>query len=100
MAEWPTPMSVKDIRSFLGLASFYRKFIRHFSEIAAPLTDLIKKGRAEIWSPEIWTKKEESAFRQLKTAMVAAPVLQLPDFDREFIVTTDASEVSVGTILQ
>ena len=100
VAEWPTPTSVKDIRSFLGLASYNRKFIRHFSEIAAPLTDLTKKGRAEIWSPEVWTEKEESAFRQLKAAMVTAPVLQLPDFDREFTVTTDASEVSVGAILQ
>ena len=100
VAEWPTPTSVKDIRSFLGLASFHRKFIRHFREIAAPLTDLIKKGRAEIWSPEVWTEKEESAFRQLKAAMLTAPVLQLPNFDREFTVTTDASEVSVGAILQ
>ena len=100
VADWPTPTSVKDVRSFLGLASFYRKFIRRFSEIAAPLTDLTKKGRAEVWSPEVWTDKEESAFRQLKTAMVTAPVLQLPDFDREFTVTTDASEVSVGAILQ
>ena len=53
VAEWPIPTSVKDIRSFLGLASFYRKFIRHFSAIAAPLTDLTKKGRAEVWSPEV-----------------------------------------------
>ena len=78
VAEWPTPTSVKDVRSFLGLASFYRKFIRHFSEIAAPLIDLTKKGRAEIWSPEVWTEKEESAFRQLKTAMVTAPVYSCP----------------------
>ena len=98
MAEWPTPTSVKDVRSFLGLASFYRKFIRHFSEIAAPLTDLTKKGRAEVWSPEVWTEKEDAAFTNLKLAMVTAPVLQLPDFDREFTVTTDASEVSVGAI--
>ena len=48
VAEWPIPSSVKDVRSFLGLASFYRKFIRFFSEIAAPLTDLTKKGRAEL----------------------------------------------------
>ena len=100
VAEWPTPTSVKDVRSFLGLASFYRKFIRHFSEIAAPLTDLTKKGRAEVWSPEVWGEKEDTAFTNLKMAMVTAPLLQLPDFDREFTVTTDASEVSVGAILQ
>ena len=53
VAEWPTPESVNDVRSFLGLASFYRKFIGKFSEIAAPLTNLTKKGRAEVWSPEV-----------------------------------------------
>ena len=100
VAEWPVPTSVKDVRSFLGLASFYRKFIRHFSEIAAPLTDLAKKGRAEVWSPEVWGEKEDTAFTNLKMAMVIAPLLQLPDFDREFTVTIDASEVSVGAILQ
>ena len=100
VADWPVPTSVKDVRSFLGLASFYRKFIQFFSEIAAPLTDLTKKGRAEVWSPDVWGAKEEEAFRRLKTAMLTAPVLQLPDFDREFVVTTDASEVSVGAILQ
>ena len=93
--NWPTPESVTDIRSFLGLANFYRKFIRWFSEIAAPLTDLTKKDRK--WK---WSDTEEQAFNRLKTAIVTAPVLQLPDFDREFTVTTDASEVSVGGILQ
>ena len=75
MADWPTPTSVKHIRSFLGLASFYKKFIKRFSEIAAPLTNLTKKGRAEVWNPKIWTNKEESAFRQLKTTMVTATIL-------------------------
>ena len=78
VVEWPTPTSVKDVKSFLGLASFYRKFIKHFSEIAARLTDLTKKGRVEIWSLEVWIGKMELAFRQLKATMVTAPVLQLP----------------------
>ena len=99
MAEWPKPTLVKDVRSFLGLASFYRKFIRHFSEIGAPLTDLTKKGRAEVWSPEVWGKKEDATFTNLKLPMETAPLLQLPDFDHGFIVTTDASEVSVRAIL-
>ena len=100
VAEWSKPTLVKDVRSFLGLASFYRKFIRHFTEIAAPLTDLTKKGRVEVWSPEVWGEKEDATFTNLKLAMITALVLQLPDFDREFTVTTDASEVSVGAILQ
>ena len=93
--DWPTPTNVTDVRSFLGLCSFYRRFIRWFSELAAPMTDLTKKDRAFVWGDE-----EEKAFNRLKTAMVTAPVLQLPDFEREFVVTTDASEVSVGGILQ
>ena len=100
VAEWPKPTSVKDVRSFLGLANFYRKFIRHFIKIAAPYTDLTKKGRAEVWSPEVWGEKKDAAFTNLKLAMVTAPALQLPDFNREFTVTTDASEVSIGAILQ
>ena len=66
VAEWPVPSSVKDIRSFLGLASFYRNFIRHLSEIAAPLTDLTKKGRSDVWSPEVWGEKEDKAFTNLR----------------------------------
>ena len=93
--DWPTPENVTDVRSFLGLCSFYRRFIRWFSELAAPMTDLTKKDRRFVWDDTA-----EKSFNQLKTAMVTAPVLQLPDFDREFTVTTDASEVSVGAILQ
>ena len=93
--DWPTPENVTDVRSFLGLCSFYRRFIRWFSELAAPMTDLTKKDRAFVWDDGA-----EKSFNQLKTAMVTAPVLQLPDFEREFVVTTDASEVSVGGILQ
>ena len=93
--EWPVPETVTDVRSFLGLCNFYRKFVRYFSEIAAPMTELTKKDRTFIWTDEA-----DEAFNRLKSAMVTAPVLQLPDFDREFTVTTDASEVSVGAILQ
>ena len=95
VAEWPTPSCVKDIRSFLGLASFYRKFIRHFSAIASPLTELTKDGQK--WRFE---KNETQAFLQLKAALINAPVLRLPDFSRPFVVTTDANLVSVGAILE
>ena len=95
IAEWPIPGVVRDVRAFLGLASFYRKFIRHFSAIASPLTNLTK-DRVK-WR---FDKEETQAFLQLKAALINAPVLRLPDFDRPFVVTTDANLVSVGAILE
>ena len=74
--EWPTPESVTGVRSFLGLCSFYRKFIRWFSEIAAPMTDLTKKDR----QPFVWTDEADQAFNRLKTAMVTAPSLAITGF--------------------
>ena len=93
--EWPKPNGVRDIRSFLGLASYYRRFIKDFSKIAHPLTDLTKEKIKFRWKdPEI------AAFWKLKQALTSAPVLQLPDFEREFVLTTDASLVSVGCVLE
>ena len=94
IVEWPTPKSVKDVRSFLGLAGFYRRFIKDFSLKARPMTDLTKEG-----VPWKWDEEEENSFCQLKRSLVIAPVLKMPDFDRLFVVTTDASLVSVGAIL-
>ena len=70
IAELATPSVVKDVRSLLGLASFYKKFIGFFSGIAAPLNDLTKKG-----IPKVWGADEEEAFRRLKTTMIKAPIL-------------------------
>ena len=95
VVEWPIPQSVRDVRGFLGLASFYRRFIKQFSLKARPLTDLTCEKH--VWQ---WTTKEEKAFNELKRSLVVAPVLHIPDFDREFVVTTDASLVSVGAILE
>ena len=75
MADWAVPTFVKGVRSFLGLASFDRKFIHFFSEIDAPLTDLTKNDRAEFWSPDVQGAKEEEAFKRLNAAMLTAPVL-------------------------
>ena len=93
--EWPTPQSPKDVRSFLGLCNFYRRFVRGFSMIAQPMTDLTKDN-----VPWCWGEDQEKAFAQLKIAMTTAPILIFPDFEREFILTTDASLVAVGGILQ
>ena len=79
----------------MGLASYYRKFIRGFSQIARPLTDLTRAGIT--WD---WNDREEQSFLLLKVALATAPVLRLPNFDRQFVVTTDANDVSVGAILE
>ena len=93
--DWPRPQSVHDIRSFVGLASYYRKFIKGFSQLAKPLTDLTRDKVS--WS---WGESQESSFRALKVAIATAPILRLPDFERQFIITTDASDVAIGAILE
>ena len=95
VVEWPKPQSVRDVRGFLGLASFYRRFIKQFSLKARPLTDLTKEEN--VWQ---WTDKEEYAFNELKKSLVVAPVLRIPQFELPFVVTTDASLVSVGAIFR
>ena len=95
VVEWPRPQSVRDVRAFLGLASFYRRFIKQFSLKARPLTDLTREKNE--WK---WGEAEENAFNVLKQSLVLAPVLRIPNFDLQFVVTTDASLVSVGGILQ
>ena len=93
--DWPRPQSVHDIRSFLGLASYYRKFIKVFSQLAKPLTDLTREK-----IPWPWGDAEANSFTALKVAMATAPVLRLPDFEKQFVVTTNASDVAVGAILE
>ena len=93
--DWPRPQTVHDIRSFLGLASYYRKFILGFSQIAKPLTDLTREKKT--WC---WGDAEGNSFTDLKVAMATAPVLRLPDFEEQFMVTTDASDVAIGAILE
>ena len=95
IVEWPKPQSSHDVRSFLGLASYYRRFIHGFSQISGPLTELTK-SKAK-WR---WEKDQERSFLAIKIALATAPVLRLPDFDHQFIVTTDASDVAIGAILQ
>ncbi|XP_078240057.1 uncharacterized protein LOC144586137 [Pogona vitticeps] len=94
--DWPRPNTKKKVKSFLGLVGYYRKFIPRFSEIAAPLTDLTRKT-AEDRIP--WTSDCEAAFQRLKEALINYPVLRAPDFDREFIIYTDASNSGVGAVL-
>ncbi|GFW74487.1 retrovirus-related Pol polyprotein from transposon 297 [Trichonephila clavipes] len=95
--EFPTPRTKTQIRAFLGIAGYYQKYINLFSVIAAPLTDALK-GRAK--KGEIkWTTECENAFRELKGKLIDKPVLYAPNFEREFIVQTDASNAGMGAVL-
>ena len=92
--EFPTPQTVKQLRSFLGLMSYYRRFIQGFSKLAAPLHKLLQKdARYE------WTDEQERAFRSLKSKLISPPILRYPDYSRRFVLTTDASNEGLGAVL-
>ncbi|KRZ65623.1 Retrovirus-related Pol polyprotein from transposon 17.6, partial [Trichinella papuae] len=92
--EWPTPCCPSEVRQFLGLASYYRRFIKNFSMVSAPLNALLRKGSH--WK---WTAECQTAFDQLKHMLCTAPVLTFPDFNVPFIVDVDASAEGIGAVL-
>ena len=93
--SWPIPRTVRQVRSFVGLANFYRKFIKGFSEIAKPLTELTKKD-----VPFNWKDEQNEAMKRLKRALCTTPVLLLPDLTKPFVVHADASNFALGGVLQ
>ncbi|XP_078437281.1 uncharacterized protein LOC144707900 [Wolffia australiana] len=93
IVSWPKLKSIHDVRSFIGLATFYRRFIPGFSGITAPITDILKSDKFE------WTGPADQAFELLKKLMTEAPVLKLPDFSDVFEVACDASGVGIGGVL-
>jgi hypothetical protein len=93
MLDWPVSESVRAVRAFLGLAGYYHRFIRDYGRIAAPLTKLTRKGGF------CWDEAAGEAFRLLQRALTTVPVLQLPDFTRDFIVECDASGHGFGAML-
>jgi hypothetical protein len=95
IVDWEPPKSVPTLRSLLGLASYYRKFIKNFAKIAAPLTNLLKKS-VETYE---WEGACDEAFETLKGILVKAQVLKLPDFDKDFEIHSDASNFVIGKVL-
>ncbi|KAJ8351912.1 hypothetical protein SKAU_G00233880 [Synaphobranchus kaupii] len=92
--DWSVPGNVGELRSFLGLASYYRRFVRDFATLASPLHHLTDKCR-----PFVWQEGQSMAFDQLRVALTEAPVLAYPDAQRPFIVDTNASNTGVGAVL-
>ncbi|CAM4536378.1 unnamed protein product [Lepidochelys olivacea] len=85
--DWPAPQTKKQVQACIGMARYYRRFVLHFSAIAAPITELCKKGKPD---KVVWTEQCQRALCALKEALVSGPVLVNPNFDKLFMVFTDA----------
>ncbi|TYJ95735.1 ty3-gypsy retrotransposon protein [Cucumis melo var. makuwa] len=94
VTSWTRPSTVSEVRSFLGLAGYYRRFVENFSRIATPLTQLTRKG-----APFFWSKACEGSFQNLKQKLVTAPVLTVPDGSGSFMIYSDASKKGLGCVL-
>ncbi|GJP40902.1 hypothetical protein CLOM_g566 [Closterium sp. NIES-68] len=91
---WETPENVKELQQFLGFANYYNRFVPRYAKIAAPLTNLLKKD-----TPYKWEPKHQEGVEQLKRALTSAPVLILPDPERDYVIEADASNQAVGAVL-
>ena len=91
-----TPGTKSQVRAFLGLTGYYRRFIPDYASVAAPLTDLTRKSAP---NKVVWSESCEKAFRELKLLLCSSPILRSPDFTRQFILQTDASDRAIGTVL-
>ena len=92
--EWPTLKSITEVRSFHGLASIYRRFVKDFSTLAAPLIEIVKKFVGFKWG-----SKQDRAFIKIKESLCGAPLLALPDFSKTFEIECDALGIGIGAIL-
>lgn len=94
IVDWPQPTTVKHVRSFLGLANYYRRYVHGFANMAAALNLLTRKN-----VPFVWGAAQDKAFEALKVALTTSPVLKNPEFGKPFKITCDASEFAVGAVL-
>ncbi|KAE9062039.1 hypothetical protein PF010_g29572 [Phytophthora fragariae] len=94
IAQWPMPVSQKDLRKWLGLSNYLHKYSANYAEMARPLTNLLKKDA--VWS---WTSEAQRAFKAIKSSLQSAPTLALPDEERPFSVVCDASDFAIGCAL-
>ena len=94
ITDWPTPQNVQEVQQFLGLMSYYWRFIQNFAAIARPLHRLTERGRAFKW-----TVKCENAFVKLKLCLRSSPILAFPDFSLPFILDIDACQCGIGAVL-
>ena len=94
VSNWKRPTNASEIRSFLGLAGYYRKFVADFSKLAMPLTTLTRKGKKFEWTEDC-----EKSFQELKRRLTSAPILTIPDGDEGFVIYSDASKMGLGAVL-
>jgi hypothetical protein len=94
IVNYPTPRNVKELKSFLGLVSWYRKYVPNFSDVVIPLTALLKKNRN--WN---WSEGCQNALDELKLKLISAPILTCPDFSQSVTLQTDASFSGLGAVL-
>jgi len=92
--KWPTSQCVKDVRKFLGLANYYRQFVKDFAKVALPMNQLTRKD--EKWK---WGEEQQAAFEQLKAVFTTRPMLATPELDKEFRVEANASNFATGGVL-
>lgn len=92
--NWPTPKNLKQVRGFLGLAGWYRRFIENFSSVVFPISETLSTKKKFVWTPEA-----EIAFNKIKDLLTSAPILSNPDFEKKFFVQCDASDYGIGAVL-